>query len=88
MWTTQYFEDIVSTLSTKAIVLTYSIATPIRLGMSENGLNIQEYKYDQKRRATIGSNFEIDDKSYSLKVIDMKKKKINNPQAKSLQDTL
>ena len=87
LWTTQYFKDIVSTLSSQAILLTYSIATPIRMGMYENGLNIQEYKYDKKRRATIGSNFKIDDKEYTLKVIDMEKKKINSPSAKSLQDT-
>ncbi|MCK5293168.1 MAG: hypothetical protein KAJ49_00845 [Arcobacteraceae bacterium] len=87
LWTTQYFKDIVNTLSDKAIVLTYSIATPIRIGMYENGLNIQEYKYDQKRRATLGSNFYLDNNSYNLKLIDMEKKKINSPYSKSLQDT-
>ena len=88
LWTREYFKDIKNILNSKSILLTYSIATPIRLGMYENGLNIQEYKYDDKRRATLGSTFNISNEKYNLKYIDMDKKKINNPLAKSLQEII
>lgn len=86
LWTKEYFFDISQILSSNAIVTTYSIATPIRLSMYENNLYILEYKYNQKRRATIASNFIIPNNFLNLKSIDMIKKKINNPLAKSLKD--
>jgi len=86
LWTQEYFSDITSSLNNKAIVLTYSIATPIRLGMSNNDLKIYEFKYNDKRKATLASNFTLTNNLLQIKPIDMKKKLINNPIAKPLLD--
>ena len=84
LWTIEYFKDIKHILSPKAILLTYSIATPVRLGLFENNLKIFQYKYNGKRKATIATNYILDDGYF--KYIDMDKKKINNPLAKPLYD--
>ena len=84
LWTKEYFRDITKSLSSKAIILTYSIATPIRLAMWENNLNIYQYIYDGKRKATLGTNFTLEKKAF--KYINMQKKLINNPNAKVLID--
>jgi fermentation-respiration switch protein FrsA (DUF1100 family) len=84
LWTKEYFKDIVSILDFDALITTYSIATPVRLAMSENGLYIYEFNPTGKRKATIASNNLID--SDRLKFIDMEKKKQNNPDAKPLLD--
>lgn len=84
LWTKEYFCDIKKSLSSKATILTYSIATPIRLAMYENNLDIFQYKYDGKRKATMGVNFNLNYKDITF--IDMEKKKINNPLAISLKD--
>jgi len=86
LWTKEYFYDICNSLSKNAIITTYSIATPIRLSMWENGLEIFEYKYEKKRRATLATNFSITNNSFELKYIDMTKKQLNNPSAKALKD--
>jgi tRNA U34 5-methylaminomethyl-2-thiouridine-forming methyltransferase MnmC len=86
LWTKEYFKDIKNSLSSNAIITTYSISTPIRLAMYENDLIISEYKYDNKRRATLASNFKINSNKFELKYIDMIKKQINNPNAEALQD--
>jgi hypothetical protein len=59
LWTKQYFQDITKTLSTQAIINTYSIASPVKKAINENNLNVYEYKYDLKRKSTIASNFDI-----------------------------
>ena len=84
LWTKEYFSDINNILSDKALITTYSIATPIRLSMSENKLNIYQHILPNNRKATLSSNYEI--KNESLKYIDMQKKIINNPSAKALRD--
>jgi tRNA U34 5-methylaminomethyl-2-thiouridine-forming methyltransferase MnmC len=84
LWTKEYFKDIVSILDFDALITTYSIATPVRLAMSENGLYIYEFNPTGKRKATIASNNLID--SDRLKLIDMEKKKLNNSDAKPLLD--
>ena len=86
LWTKEYFCDISKSLSKNAIITTYSIATPVRLAMWENNLEIYEYKYDNKRRATLATNFQIQNTSFDLKYIDMIKKQQNNPSAKALKD--
>ena len=86
LWTQEYFADIVKLLSNDAIITTYSIATPVRLAMSENNLNIYEYQSTVKKRSTIASMVKISDDR--LKYIDMEKKKINNPNARALVDNL
>ena len=84
LWTKEYFNDINKILSNRAIITTYSIATPIRLSMSENGLNIYQHILPNNRKATLSSNYKI--KNDFLKYIDMDKKKINNPNAFALMD--
>ncbi len=84
LWTKEYFADIYKLLSTNAIITTYSIATPIRLAMSENGLFIYEIKNNLKDRSTIA--FKTKQENY--KFIDMELKKIRNPSAKPLMDKI
>ena len=86
LWTKEYFADIVKLLDDDAIITTYSIATPVRLAMSENNLYIYDYQSTVKKRSTIASMAKIDDER--LKYIDMEKKKINNPKARALVDNL
>ncbi len=83
LWTKEYFADIVSILSNKAVILTYSIATPVRLSMWENNLYIYQYIYNNKRKATIASNYLL---TGDYKLLDMQKKLICNPDAKALED--
>ena len=84
LWTKEYFKDIVDILNFDALITTYSIATPVRLAMSENGLYIYEFNPTKSRKATIVSNNLLDCKE--LKPINMEKKKQNNPNAKALVD--
>ena len=85
LWTKEYFADIVKLLSEEALLTTYSIATPVRLSMSENNLKIYEYKTKIKRKSTIASTSDISE-IIDVRYIDMEKKKINNPEAKPLID--
>ncbi len=70
------------------MVTTYSIATPIRLSMSENGLYIYEYKRELKDKSTLA--FKTKPTSNKLndyyKFIDMELKKTRNTTAKALRD--
>jgi len=86
LWTKEYFYDIKNCLNNNAIITTYSIATPVRLAMWQNGLEIYEYKYETKRRATMAVNFSKINIDFELKYIDMNKKLLNNPNAKALKD--
>ncbi len=82
LWTVEYFKDIYCLLNNDAIVTTYSIATPVRLGMYESGLNIYEIISGDKRKSTIALKEKID----KYKYIDMELKKQRNVDAKSLRD--
>ncbi len=86
LWTQEYFADIYAILSAKAIITTYSIATPIRLSMSENGLFIYEYKKELKDKSTIALTTKNDFQNGCYKFIDMQLKKQRNPLAKPLRD--
>jgi len=84
LWTVEYFRDVSIILSRDAIVTTYSIATPIRLSIYENGFYIYEYKPNHSNRITIALNKkEIDE---NFKYIDMELKKTRNTTAKALCD--
>jgi len=84
LWTKEYFKDIAKTLNNDAIITTYSIATPVRLSMWENGIEIYEYKKGDTDRSTIGLNKKEIDTNY--KYIDMVLKQQRNTQAKALED--
>ena len=85
LWTFEYFKDIKNILNREALITTYSISTPIRLAISYNDMYIFEHKYDNKRKASIA--YSKNKLSYNnAKFIDMNKKLINNPNAKTLKD--
>ena len=84
LWTVEYFSDIKKTLSNDAIVTTYSIATPIRLSIYQNGFSIYEYKPENSNRITIALNKK--EKNDTFKYIDMELKKERNQTAKALYD--
>jgi len=84
LWTQEYFCDISKTLSDDAIITTYSIATPVRLSMFYNDLNIYEYRPQNSNKITIALNKNIIDNRY--KYIDMKLKLSRNITAKPLRD--
>ncbi len=82
LWTREYFEDIYALASPSAVLTTYSVATPVRLGLYESGFYIYEYTSDHTRSGTIASKRRL-----PLKPIDMELKKQRNPKAKSLKDS-
>ena len=86
LWTKEYFKQIKKVLKTDAIITTYSIATPIRLSIFENNINIYEYKPQNSNKITIGLNKKDihDEKNY--KYINMILKQQRNKLAKSLND--
>ena len=83
LWTKEYFELIKKISDDDTIITTYSIATPIRLAMWENGFNIYEIQH-LKKRSTIALNKKKIDSNY--KFIDMKLKKERNKNAYTLKD--
>lgn len=84
LWTKEYFEDIKNTLASDAIITTYSIATPVRLAMWENGLGIYEIENTNTNKSTIAFNKNEVDKRY--KHINMQLKLQRNKKAKALSD--
>ncbi len=81
LWTKEYFKGIRDISTKDTIITTYSVATPIRLSMYENGFNIYSYRGDKVRGSTIASLNNLD-----LDIVDMELKKIRNPEARSLFD--
>ncbi len=84
LWTQEYFAQIKNILKDDAIVTTYSIATPIRLSIYNNGFNIYEYKPNNSNRITLALNKKEIDVNY--KYIDMELKKQRNTEAIALYD--
>lgn len=81
LWTNEYFANL-RTLSNDDIILTtYSIASNIRLAMSENGFKIYDFISQSPRRSTIASFKKLD-----LPYVDMKLKKERNKNLVSLKD--
>lgn len=81
LWTKEYFKQLFEISSDEVVLTTYSIATPVRLAMYENGFRVYEYKAHNARAQTLASK-----KQLPLNEVDMKKKLQNNPKAKSLRD--
>jgi len=82
LWTYEWFRDLKQISSEDALLTTYSIATPIRLGLFENGFRVYEYKPNTTRKITIASLKEL-----PLDEVDMKLKLQRNPSAKALIDS-
>jgi tRNA U34 5-methylaminomethyl-2-thiouridine-forming methyltransferase MnmC len=80
LWTKGYFDDIYKLLNDDGVVTTYSVATPVRLGMHEAGLHIYEYKSENTRRGTLAFKSAQNRDGF----VDMDLKKQRNPAAKSL----
>lgn len=84
LWTKEYFADIYKILNKDAILTTYSVATPVRLGLYENGFYLYEYKNEFTRKGTLGFKQPQDYDGF----IDMELKKIRNPEAKAFRDQI
>jgi len=82
LWSVEYFADIKKLLKDDAIITTYSIATPVRLSMYKNGLNIYNYKAKNARGSTIASPSTL-----PLEQVDMELKLQRNPNAKAIYDS-
>jgi tRNA U34 5-methylaminomethyl-2-thiouridine-forming methyltransferase MnmC len=81
LWTREYFKDIRAIASKDIVITTYSVATPIRLSMYENGFNIYKYQGEGVRGSTIASLKDLD-----LERVDIEHKKAVNREARSLRD--
>lgn len=84
LWTQEYFQQIKNLLSDDAIITTYSIATPIRLSLYNNNLEIYEHQPENSNKITLAFNNKKRKKPYTY--IDMELKKIRNKEAKALYD--
>ncbi|WP_201352385.1 tRNA (5-methylaminomethyl-2-thiouridine)(34)-methyltransferase MnmD [Hydrogenimonas urashimensis] len=82
LWTKEYFADLTAHLAEDGIVTTYSSATPVRMGMAENGLHLYLPPSREVRSGTIASLRD----DLPLVPIDMRPKKERNPLAAPLCD--
>jgi tRNA U34 5-methylaminomethyl-2-thiouridine-forming methyltransferase MnmC len=82
LWSSEYFSQISSFMSKKALITTYSRSTAVKIAMFNAGLNIYELKHDGIRSSTVAANFELS----NLKKIDMLMKMKNSPNTKPLSD--
>ncbi len=82
LWTREYFAQLGAHLLPKSVVTTYSSATPVRMGMVENGLHVYLPPSADVRSGTIASPSE----DLPLERIDMRLKRERNPSAASLSD--
>jgi len=60
LWTSEYFNDIVSLMKEDAILTTYSTALKTRIALYENGLNVYLHKGKDFRNATLASKSELE----------------------------
>jgi len=82
LWTYEYFKEVFEACNDNAIVTTYSVATPVRLSMSEAGFEIYEIK-PVKKKQTLGFKQKQD---IDAKYIDMELKKERNTEARAIYD--
>lgn len=81
LWTAEYFKDIHSSMDSNGILTTYSIATPVRMGLHVNGFYLQEYRSQKTRKGTLAFKKPMEN------CINMELKQKRNPQASALYDT-
>ncbi|BAF70705.1 tRNA (5-methylaminomethyl-2-thiouridine)(34)-methyltransferase MnmD [Nitratiruptor sp. SB155-2] len=60
LWTLEYFQELYQAMSAEGILTTYSIATPVRLGLWEAGFIIYEKSFENIKKMTIASKKELD----------------------------
>jgi len=81
LWTKEYFDDIYKICKKSSILTTYAVATSIRLSMHEAGFFIYELKQRNKSTLALKTKDNI-----NAKLIDIKLKKVHNPNASALYD--
>ena len=84
LWTYEWFRDIRALCVDDTILTTYSTAAAIRLGLYENGFYIFVHRAQMMRYSTVASLKMLE----GLEYIDMELKKIRNPTAQSMIDTM
>ncbi|MDD5405457.1 MAG: MnmC family methyltransferase [Sulfurovaceae bacterium] len=82
LWTREYFEMLRGLCNDDVIMTTYSSATPVRMGMWENGFKLYTPPKSSVRSGTIATLGSLE-----LEFIDMELKLERNPDAKSLKDS-
>jgi len=80
LWTVEYFEDLYRAMSGDGVLTTYSVATPVRLGLDEAGFLLYEMPAREVRPGTIAAKGPL-----PLKPIDMEAKR-RRTSAKALRD--
>lgn len=84
LWTYEWFKDVRALCKDDALLTTYSTAAAIRLGLYENGFYIFVHRAEMMRYSTVASLKMLE----GLEYIDMELKKIRNPTAQSMKDTM
>jgi len=84
LWTYEWFKDVRALCKDDALLTTYSTAAAIRLGLYENGFYIFVHRAEMMRYSTVASLKMLE----GLEYIDMELKKIRNPTARSMKDTM
>ncbi len=82
LWTKEYFINLTAHMQKRAVLTTYSCATPVRLAMAESGLHLYKPPQNGVRSGTIASP----SSNLPLEPIDMELKKERNPSALPLTD--
>lgn len=82
LWTKEYFKDVKNIMAKDGILTTYSIATPVRMGLYVNNFHIYENKTEHTRRGTLAF-LQKQDRNY---LIDMNLKQQRNPKAEPFSD--
>jgi tRNA U34 5-methylaminomethyl-2-thiouridine-forming methyltransferase MnmC len=82
LWTKEYFNELKNISKNSVILTTYSISTPVRMGLFENGFSIYNYILQNKKTSTLA----FLKKQNNLQEVDMIKKIQNSPNATSLKD--
>jgi hypothetical protein len=86
LWSKEYFKDIYKILNDNGIILSYCVATPVRLSMYENNIFIYQYKDKSMNKITIATKSKLSSLPTNYKYIDMVLKQQRNPKAKAIID--
>lgn len=80
-WTLEYFQTLKQKMARESVLSTYSIATPVRVGLYRSGLKIYQNTLSSKS-STIASTFKLS----NFKEIDMELKIKNSPKSEPFYD--
>jgi len=83
LWTREWFAQLRPLCQDDAILLSYSTAAAVRLGLYENGFYLFVHRGEKTRYSTVASLQMLDEFEY----IDMELKKRRNPDAQSMRDS-